>query len=282
MAAGSSVQNLNKEKVSKVLIPRPPLPEQRAIAAALSDVDDYITKLEQLIVKKCNIKKGVMQELLTGKRRLPGFDSEWVSMNLAANSTLKARIGWQGLTTAEYLDEGYSYLITGTDLEDGKIAWENCHFVDKTRYDQDINIQVKNGDVLITKDGTIGKVAIVSGLKRNATLNSGVFVLRPKACAYDSRYVYHVLLSKIFVDFLEKLVAGSTINHLYQKDFVTFEFEVPPTKREQTAIAEILSEMDAEIDALTIKLNKVQNIRQGMMQELLNGHIHLVDNNVEG
>ncbi|MDR0577714.1 MAG: restriction endonuclease subunit S [Candidatus Accumulibacter sp.] len=270
---GTKVSSVSKGSLQETFVLRPPLPEQRAIAAALSDIDGYIV----VIAKKRNIKKGAMQELLTGKRRLPGFVGEWVTSNLAANSTLKARIGWQGLTTAEYLDEGYSYLITGTDFENGKIAWSTCHFVDKHRYDQDTNIQIVNGDVLITKDGTIGKVAIVNNLNRKATLNRGVFVLRQKTNAYDSRYVYYILLSQTFTDFLDKLAAGSTINHLYQKDFVTFEFEVPPTTEEQSAIAAILSDMDAEIDALTAKLTKVRGIKQGMMQELLTGHIRLVD-----
>lgn len=278
---GSTISRLYNGIIRDTDIQLPPLPEQRAIAAALSDVDGYISALERLIVKKRNIKQGTMQELLTGKRRLPGFNSEWMSMNLAINSTLKARIGWQGLTTDEYLDEGYAYLITGTDFRNGKIAWETCHFVDKYRYDQDVNIQVDNGDILITKDGTIGKVAIVSGLNKKATLNSGVFVLRPKANAYDSRYVYYILLSQIFADFLNKLEAGSTINHLYQKDFVTFEFELPPTLVEQTAIAAILSDMDAEIDALTAKLAKIRKIKQGMMQELLTGRIRLISEETE-
>jgi len=271
----TGVPQLTIPQICDVELTLPPLPEQHRIAAVLSYTDDLIATLKKLITKKRAIKQGAMQELLTGKRRLPGFNGEWVNMNLAANSTLKARIGWQGLTTLEYLDSGYSYLITGTDFINGKITWETCHYVDKYRYDQDTNIQVADGDILITKDGTIGKVAIVSGLSKRATLNSGVFVLRPKVGTYDHIYVYYVLLSQIFIDFLDKLAAGSTINHLYQKDFVNFEFIVPPTITEQTAIASVLSDMDAEIDALTAKLNKLRNIKQGLMSELLPGHIRL-------
>jgi len=255
--------------------------EQRAIAAALSDSDAYITALEKLIAKKRTVKQGAMQELLTGKRRLPGFSGVWDTLKLAANSTLKARIGWQGLTTAEYLDEGYSYLITGTDFSNGKIAWSGCHYVDKSRYDQDTNIQAGNGDVLITKDGTIGKVAIVNGLTKKATLNSGVFVVRPKNEAYERTYIYYVLLSQIFADFLAKLLAGSTINHLYQKDFVNFEFKAPVAIAEQTAIAAVLSDMDAEIDALIQKLEKAKCIKQGMMSELLMGRIRLIQEDTD-
>lgn len=277
-ASGSTFLEISKTALGNIEIMTPlDKSEQRAIADALSDVDAYISALEKLIDKKRAVKQGAMQELLTGKRRLPGFIGEWVNLNLATSSTLKARIGWQGLTTAEYLDEGYAFLITGTDFKNGAVAWGDCYYVEKGRYDQDPNIQISNGDILITKDGTIGKVAIIKELSKKATLNSGVFVVRPKADAYDSVYVYYVLLSEIFKNFLAKLAAGSTIIHLYQKDFVNFEFLVPPTKKEQTAISEILSDIDAEIDALTAKSNKIKVIKQGMMNDLLTGKIRLMD-----
>ena len=275
---GGTRAKLNGSVLREIEITIPmPLSEQHRIAGALYDTDALVTALERLIAKKRAIKQGTMQELLTGKRRLPGFNGEFVNMNLVANSTLKARIGWQGLTTAEYLDAGYAYLITGTDFDNGTIAWGSRHHAENRRYDQDKNMRVGNGDILITKDGTIGKVAIVSELHREATLNSGVFVLRAKTRAYDHKYVYYVLLSQIFIDFLDKLAAGSTITHLYQKDFANFEFDVPPTIDEQTAIAEILSDMDAEIDKLTARLKKLRNIKQGMMSELLTGRIRLVE-----
>ncbi|MDT9702140.1 restriction endonuclease subunit S, partial [Streptomyces sp. P17] len=132
----------------------------------------------------------------------------------ANNSTLKARIGWQGLTTKEYLNSGHYGLITGTDFNGGKIVWEGCHFVEKDRYDQDVNIQLKNNDVLITKDGTIGKAAYIENLPFPATLNSGVFIIRPLNDSYEPKYFYYVLMSRFFTEFLNKLAAGSTISHL--------------------------------------------------------------------
>lgn len=166
MAAGSSVQNLNKEKVSKVVLPCPKISEQKKIAEVLSSIDALIVDLQKLIRKKKDIRQGTTQMLVTGKKRLDGFDGEWVKINLSKNSKLKARIGWQGLTTAEYLDEGYSYLITGTDFKDGQINWNGCHYVDYNRYEQDPNIQVSNGDLLLTKDGTIGKVAYEPDMRK--------------------------------------------------------------------------------------------------------------------
>lgn len=201
MAAGSSVQNLNKEKVAKVVLPKPEIPEQKKIAEILSDADVLITDLQKLIRKKKDIRQGTMQMLVTGKKRLNGYSGEWVKINLAKNSKLKARIGWQGLTTAEYLDEGYSYLITGTDFQDGQIKWNGCHFVNYDRYVQDPNIQVTDGDLLLTKDGTIGKVAYVTNLKRPATLNRNLLLthIRRILC---SMCWNHLFLRNSFSSFL--------------------------------------------------------------------------------
>ncbi|WP_279195087.1 restriction endonuclease subunit S [Chryseobacterium indoltheticum] len=193
---------------------------------------------------------------------------DWDVINLEKNFTLKARIGWQGLTTAEYLDNGNYGLVTGTDFKGGYIDWDNCVFVEKMRFDQDRNIQLKNGDVLVTKDGTIGKIAYVDFLPKPTTLNSGVFVVRPKSNSISNRFFYYVLMSFYFDDFLLKITAGSTITHLYQKDFVNFNFVCPPLP-EQEAIAEALSDADAWIESLEQLIAKKRLIKQGAMQELL-------------
>ena len=244
------------------------LDEQNEIVSVLSDMDEAISNLQKLIRKKKDIRQGTMQMLVTGKKRLDGFSGDWVKINLAKNSRLKARIGWQGLTTAEYLDEGYSYLITGTDFKDGHINWSGCHYVDYDRYAQDPNIQVSNGDLLLTKDGTIGKVAYISDLDRPATLNSGVFAVKPITNAYTAHFMFYVLESSVFKDFLQQLSAGSTINHLYQKDLVKFDLYVPPTTEEQETITGILFDMDLDIYKLEEKLSKYQKIKQGMMEVL--------------
>ena len=196
--------------------------------------------------------------------------SDWELQNILDNSTLKARIGWHGLTTAEYLEYGEYYLVTGTDFVDGRINCDNCSFVDEKRYTQDRNIQTRNGDVLITKDGTIGKIAYVKNFDGKATLNSGVFVIRPKQQDYLPLYFYYLLKSSYFDSFLTKLKAGSTISHLYQRDFSNFKFLVPPLP-EQTAIATALSDVDNLITSLNKIINKKINIKQGAMEELLTG-----------
>ena len=195
---------------------------------------------------------------------------DWQEINIGKDATLKARIGWQGLTTSENKDSGAYYLVTGTDFENGFVNWDSCHFVDKWRFNQDKNIQIKINDVLITKDGTIGKAGFVNTLSLPATLNSGVFVIRANNNKLDQKYLYYIFTSKIFDDFLNRLTAGSTINHLYQKDFVHFSFKAPKIK-EQKAIAKALSDTDELISSLEKLISKKEAIKQGTMQQLLTG-----------
>lgn len=266
LAIGSTFLEISKTALCKIPLQTPMhSDEQSKIADALSDIDSLVEVLENHISKKKAIKQGAMQELLTGKRRLPGFSGEWRYFNLMKNSKVKARIGWQGLKKSEYLDSGYALLVTGTDFDDGRVLWDRCHYVTRSRYEQDRNIQLQNNDILITKDGSLGKAALVQGLTKPATLNSGIFVIRPLQDAYDPVFVYQILSSFVFKNFLDRLSAGSTIIHLYQKDVGKFEFLLPPTIAEQKAIAEALSEMDADIAALENKLTKYRQVKQGMM-----------------
>ena len=195
---------------------------------------------------------------------------DWQEINIGNDTTLKARIGWQGLTTSEYKDSGDYYLVTGTDFENGFVNWDTCHFVDKWRFDQDNNIQLKANDVLITKDGTIGKAGFIDTIKLPTTLNSGVFVIRTNSDKLDQKYLYYIFTSEIFDEFLNRLTAGSTINHLYQKDFIHFTFKAPK-KEEQKVISKALSDTDKLISSLEKLISKKEDMKQGTMQQLLIG-----------
>jgi len=194
------------------------------------------------------------------------FPSDWIAFNLLTGFDIKARIGWQGLTTQEYMEIGQYLLVTGTEFTKGNIDWNNCWHIKKDRYDQDKNIQLLNGDVLITKDGTIGKVAIVKNLPMPATLNSGVFVVRPKTLDLNPEFLFRIFSSNIFEKFLNELSAGSTINHLYQRDIVKFSFRAPSDLREQQAIAEALNDADALIASLEKFIEKKQKIKSALMR----------------
>lgn len=290
LVAGSTINHLYQKDFVKFCFPLPNSEEQTAIATALSDVDSLISALTKKIEKKKAIKQGLMQQFLTGKKRLPGYEKnresvqtewgaipkDWKTLSIGKCCSIKARIGWQGLKKSEYLSSGEYVLVTGTDFMNGRIDWKSCVYVSKKRYEQDANIQIVKHDILITKDGTIGKVAFLDDVPCLGTLNSGIFVVRSHSEELDQCYLSKIFESFIFDAFLESLVAGSTINHLYQKDFVHFNFPVPPTISEQTAIANILSDCDSEIAALEEKRDKYKEIKQGMMQQLLTGKIRLI------
>ena len=170
-------------------------------------------------------------------------------------ASLKARIGWQSLRTDEFLDEG-PYCVTGTDFQNGKINWSTAYHVNTERYEMDENIQLNEGDLLVTKDGTIGKVAVVHGLDAPATLNSGVFVVRPKTNELSTDFLGWVVRSKVFDDFVAFNFSGSTINHLYQNVFETFRFPFPDLAT-QRQIDDFLDHETARIDLLIEKKQRL-------------------------
>ena len=169
-------------------------------------------------------------------------------------ASLKGRIGWQGLTSDEYIEEG-PYLITGIDFKNGGIDWDNCVHISEKRWVEAPEIHIQNGDLLITKDGTVGKVAIVKGLEEKASLNSGVLLVRTQP-NFDKRFLFWVLQSEEFWTWFRLKNAGnSTIVHLYQGDFAEFSYAFPDVQ-EQRAIADFLNSQCAKIDSIIADIEK--------------------------
>lgn len=195
------------------------------------------------------------------------YPSHWILTKVKYNSIVKARVGWHGLKSDDFTDVG-PYLVTGSDFKGKFIQWDQCYHCDEDRYEQDTNIQLKNGDLLITKDGTIGKVALVSGLDDKATLNSGVFVIRPIHQEYTTQYFYWLLLSRSFTDFVDYYKTGSTIAHLYQDTFVNFKYPLPPIA-EQQKIASFLDYETAKIDTLIAKQEKLIELLKEKRQAVI-------------
>ena len=184
---------------------------------------------------------------------------EWGISKIKFTTQLNGRIGWQGLTSAEYKEEG-PYLITGTDFHNGTINFETAVHMDEKRWSEASQIQVENGDLLITKDGTVGKVAIISGLDDKASLNSGVLRIQT-IDEIDRRFLYYVLLSDEFWMWFNYTNSGaSTILHLYQNVFDEFTFTFPQ-KNEQQKIADFL-------DKKTAQLDKVKSLLEEQIQKL--------------
>ena len=182
--------------------------------------------------------------LIESRVFLDSFTLAWEQRKLSEIATMHARIGWQNLRTSEFLDSGNYMLITGTDFEDGAINFDTCHYVERERYEQDKHIQIKNGSILITKDGTLGKVAYVQGLSMPATLNAGVFNVEIKdETKVDNKYLFQYLKAPYLMDYVDKKATGGTIKHLNQNILVDFPV-VMPLKQEQRLIGAYFNQLD--------------------------------------
>ena len=197
------------------------------------------------------------------------YPGEWFITKVKYEAYVKARVGWHGLKSDDFTDEG-PFLVTGSDFTSSGIHWGDCYLCDLNRYEQDPYIQLRNGDLLITKDGTIGKVALVDGLKTNekATLNSGVFVVRPLINNFSTKFYFWLLQSKVFTDFVDYNKTGSTIVHLYQDTFVNFSYASPRLK-EQIQIAAFLDHETAKIDNLIEKQQQLIELLKEKRQAVI-------------
>lgn len=216
------------------------------------------------------------QEIASGYKQteVGVIPADWDFKPLREISILKGRIGWQGLKQSEFtMNPNEPYLITGMNFKDGAIRWDEVYHVSLVRYEVAKDIQLKPDDVLMTKDGTIGKLLFVNAIPYpgKASLNSHLLVFRPLRNAYDPKYLYYQLASKKFRDYIELHKSGSTFFGLSQQAVSGFCLLLPPRMSEQTAIANALSATDILIEKMEKLIKKKKNIKQGAMQELLTG-----------
>ena len=260
------------------VLPIPPLPEQQKIAEILSTQDKLIELQEKKIEQLKELKKAYLQKMFPKKGskypelRFKGFTDPWEQRKLSEICTMHARIGWQNLRTSEFLDSGDYYLITGTDFEDGRINLSTCHYVEKDRFEQDKKIQIKNGSILITKDGTLGKVAFVENLDKPATLNAGVFNVEIIENDVDNRYLFQYLKAPFLMDYVNSKATGGTIKHLNQSIFVDFPVQMPESA-EQQKIGAYFSRLDHLITLHQRKSEQEKQKKKALMQLLLTGKV---------
>ena len=248
--------------------------EQAVIGQYFTNIDHLITLHQRKCEETKKLKKYMLQKMFpqNGKRvpeiRFAGFTDDWEQRKLSEIATMHARIGWQNLRTSEFLDSGDYMLITGTDFEDGTINYSTCHYVEKERYEQDKNIQIRNGSILITKDGTLGKVAYVQGLTMPATLNAGVFNVEIKdKKETDEKYLFQYLKAPFLMDYVTRHATGGTIKHLNQSILINFPVYMPK-KSEQEKIGLYLMQLDSLITLHQRKYEELQKIKKFMLQNM--------------
>lgn len=191
----------------------------------------------------------------------------WHHSKIKFVSYVKGRVGWHGLNSQEFQDAGV-HLVTGTDFVSGMVKWETCYRISEVRYAEDPYIHLVEDDLLITKDGTIGKLARVKNLPGKASLNSGIFVVRPLRSSYISDYLFWVLSSGIFRQYFGLMQTGSTINHLYQEVFEGFSFPIPSIT-EQEKISSFLDREVGKIGALIAKQERLIALLHEKRQALI-------------
>ena len=258
----------------KIEIPVPSVVEQRKIGAYLDQLDRLITLHQRKYDKLTNVKKSMLEKMFpqngsnAPEIRFKGFTEAWEQRKLSEIATMHARIGWQNLRTSEFLDSGDYMLITGTDFIDGAVNFDTCHYVERERYEQDKHIQIRNGSILITKDGTLGKVAYIQGLTMPATLNAGVFNVEIKdENEVDNRYLFQYLKAPFLMDYVDKKATGGTIKHLNQNILVDFPV-VLPHKAEQEKIGEYFLAIDHLITLHQRELEKLKNLKKACLEKM--------------
>ena len=258
--------------------------EQEAIAEALSDADDLIESLEQLIAKKRLIKHGVMQELLTGKRRLPGFETKPGFKKtglgqLPVDWDVKPIGGLFSIQLGKMLDAQKNVgepkpFLGNRAVQWGRVDIGGIGLMKMTPADQQ-RYRLRDGDLLACEGGEVGRCAVWSAQLPECFYQKAIHRLRPRANC-STRFLFYVLDLHARRGVFDSYTTGTGIAHLPKDKFETVPMPYPPAAGEREAIVGLLSDIDDELDALDARLVKARQLKQGMMQQLLTGRIRLV------
>ncbi len=248
----SGVPGVNRNDLHQLRVRLPPQCEQRTIASALSDVDALLAKLDQLITKKRDLKQAAMQKLLIGQTRLPGFSGTWEVKRLGDIAHIKTG----SRNNEDKIEDGeYPFFVRSENVERINSYSHDCEAI------------------LVPGEGRIGDIFhYVNG---RFDVHQRVYAITQFKPDVSAKFV-HLYMSMKFGAWAMQNSVKATVDSLRLPTFKTFEMQVPPTKGEQTAIATVLADMDAELAALEARRDKTRAIKQGMMQELLTGRIRLI------
>ncbi|CAA0238052.1 Type I restriction enzyme S subunit [Tenacibaculum maritimum] len=283
LAVGMKVFGVSKTQLAKVKILLPPtLKEQKAIATALSDVDNLITSLENLIAKKQAIKQGAMQQLLIpphkGGKRLPGFSGEWEERtieSLVSNNGLVRGPFGGALKKDFFVKNGYKVYEQKNAIY--KSIELGNYFIDNQKFKELKRFEIQENDFILSCSGTIGRIYQIPSGFQKGIINQALLIIRIDNLISDYNYFKHQFTSdSIQKNVIDDTQGGAMKNLIGMPDFKKATIPYPPTLKEQKAIAKILSDMDAELEQLETKKAKYQQLKQGMLQELLTGNTRLV------
>lgn len=281
MTAKSSVDSVRMDMIANMEIPIPPKKEQNAIAQVLSDTDEQISSLEKLIEKKKLIKQGTMQQLLTGKKRLPGFTQEWTEVHFSEladdsiNWSLTGGPFGSNLKAEEYTSDGVR-IIQLQNIGDGYFNDDYKIFTSEKKANELLSCNIYPGEIILSKMGDpVARACFIPEEGGRFLMASDGIRLSINKKYYNKIFVKESINSPFFRN---QAITNSTGTTRLRISLGTLKnlILILPSISEQNAIAEILNEIDSEIELLEQKLNKYKAIKQGMMQNLLTGKIRLV------
>ena len=285
LTAKSSVDSVRREMIADMPIILPTLAEQTAIATALSDVDNLIAALDKKITKKQQIKQGAMQQLLTGKKRLPGFSGnskfkqtelglipeDWDVIELGE---ISANIGY-GLGAAAISYDGENKYIRITDIDERTRKFSPSPLSSPTFFLD--SFHVNEGDILFARTGaSVGKSYLYN--KNDGRLIFAGFLIRFNIVNAIPEYVYYHTFTRKYNEWILSESARTGQPGVNVEQLKSFQIPFPKDFAEQTAIAQVLTDMDNEISQLEADRNKYEQIKAGMMQQLLTGKVRLMVN----
>ena len=274
LASPGAQLNINLEKLVPYLLPVPSSKEQREIGVALSDVDALLAGLDRLIAKKRDLKQAAMQQLLTGQTRLPGFQGEWQVKPLGELSDVKTGPFGSSLHESDYVADG-TPIITVEHLGEFGVEHVNLPMVSEVDCRRLHAYSLVAGDIVFSRVGSVDRNALIRPPEAGWLFSGRLLRVRPDQRQLWAQYLSYQFHSEPFKALVRSVAVGQTMASLNTQILKGINVAFP-TLNEQTAIATILSDMDAELTALEARRDKTRALKQGMMQELLTGRTRLI------
>ena len=214
------------------------------------------------------------------KLRFKEFTDEWQIKKLDKNTYIKARVGWKNLKASEYVSSGIP-MIAGQHIKQGKILWDKVDFITNERYDESPEIQLKNNDIIFSKDGSLGNPAIIKNMPKKATINGTMMLIRLNYINdnVSPNYFYQICNSQYFQKMVSLIKSGGTVPHIFQRDIINFTFPIPKTLEEQEKIANFLSIVDKKVENLKNTITSLDNQKKGLLQQIFSQKLRFKDKN---
>lgn len=269
LAGITATKILNKKTFEAIKFCVPELSEQQAIASVLSNFDEHIDDLSELIEKKKAIRDGALEDLLSGRTRLDGFNGEWEEKSFKDLGDILT-----GLTySPDNIRPSGKLVIRSSNVQDDRLSFEDNVFVDRTCV---ISEDIKKGDIILcVRNGSASLIGKSAYANSDLDATFGAFMSNFRCKNHDSSgFVYYFTKSVMFKKFVKQIL-GATINQITKTDLKRVTLKIPVDIEEQQAITQVLTAMDEEIESLKIEKEKMIQIKEGAMDDLLTGRVRL-------